>query len=330
VKDSDFIGRTVDRIARTLAILSTVNFGFIALAHEGPEHDIEELTERISKEGESAGLLLERAIEYQVIRKHAEATKDLERALRLEPHSPVIQRELGRVYFSTGKTNEALQTVTRGLEAPVKGADRASLLVVRAEILRPRKEYQKALDDANDAIEEHPDNVEWYLLRSQLQAELKLGKERVTGLEEGIQQTGSGVLQIEWIDALIDNEQHSLALEKIEAELNSSRLQSSWLIRRAKVRLASDKADEAKADLQAAIKELTGRMSAAAPDPSLLADRGLAYELFDDKEKALKDYNLAKEKGITDEWLQERIRAVRGSEGSGEGRRRSGSRRRPQ
>jgi tetratricopeptide (TPR) repeat protein len=296
-----------------------------ALAHDGPEHDIEELTEQISKEGESAQLLLERAIEYQVIRKYAEAIKDLERANALAPLSPGIQRELGRAYFSTGKTNEALRTVSRGLETPVSGAERASLLAVRAEILRPRKEFQKALDDTNEAIAEHPDNVEWYLLRSQLQAELKLPQERVAGLEQGIKVTGSGVLQIEWIDALIDNEQYGLALEKIEAELNSSRLQSSWLIRRARVRQALEKDKEAIADLQSAIRELNDRISPAAPDPSLLADRGLAYELLGDKEKALKDYNLAKEKGINDDGLQHRINALKGTQG--ENKRRSGRRR---
>ena len=88
----------------------------LALAHDGPEHDIQELTERIAKEGESADLLLQRAIEYQVIRKNGEAVKDLERAIELEPGSPAIQRELGRAYFSTGKTNEALRVVTRGID----------------------------------------------------------------------------------------------------------------------------------------------------------------------------------------------------------------------
>ena len=39
-----------------------------ALAHEGPEHEIDELTERIKTEGESADLLLQRAIEYNVLR----------------------------------------------------------------------------------------------------------------------------------------------------------------------------------------------------------------------------------------------------------------------
>lgn len=300
----------IRRCCLGLKALALISLGAMAFAHDGPEHEIEELTERITKEGESADLLLQRAIEYQVMRKPAEAVKDLERALNFEPDSPAIQRELGRAYFSTGKTNEALRIVTRGLEGTVEGADRASLLMVRAEIFRPRKEYQLALDDANEAIEQHPNNVEWYLERSQLQSVLKLAKERVAGLEQGIKETGSGVLLREWIDALIEDGRHGEALEKIEAELNTSRLQSSWLILRAKVLLATDQKAAAKKDLEAALKELNVRMSSAAPDPSLLVDRGLAYDLLGDKENARKDYVQARDKGVTDEWVRERIRAI--------------------
>jgi tetratricopeptide (TPR) repeat protein len=292
-----------------LVIAAPDSFG-----HEGPEHEIAELTDRLLKEGPSAQLLLERAVEYQILRQYPEAVKDLERAARIEPQSAPILRELGRVYFTTGKTNEALETVTRGLETSVRGAERASLLVTRAEVLRARQDFTRALKDANEAIEEHPGNVEWYLLRSQLQAQLKLRADRVKDLDEAIEKTGSGMLQIEWIDALIDNEQYPLALEKIENELKASRLRSTWLIRRARVLLATARADAAKADLRAAIGELNDRLNPSAPDPSLLADRGLAYELLGDKEKARKDYTAARDKGLVDDWLQSHIRALGGDD----------------
>ena len=102
-----------------------------------------------------------------------------------------------------------------------------------------------------------------------------------------------------------------LVIEKIEAELASSRVQSSWLIRRAKVRLATKQNEGAKADLEAALKELNGRMSGSAPDPSLLVDRGLVYDLLGDRDAAHKDYSQAKDRGITGEWINERIRATK-------------------
>ena len=301
-------------VVRPLTACCCIALQAVAFGHDGPEHEIQELTERIAKEGESADLLLKRAVEYGVMGKNTEATKDLERALSFEANSPEIQGALSRAYFVSGKTNEALQTVTSALKKSAEASEYASLLMVRVDILRARHEYQKALDDADNAILKHPHVAEWYLTRSQLQARLKLHASRVEGLRDGIKQTGSGVLEAEWIDALIDDEQHSKALEKIEAELKASRLQSSWLIRRAKVRLATGREEEGKSDLEAAIAELNLRIGTASPDPSLLADRGRAYDILGKKEDARKDYQQAKEKGVADDWLSDRIAALKEQE----------------
>jgi tetratricopeptide (TPR) repeat protein len=302
------------RFIQAITVGCSLVTGLPGLAHDGPEHDIEELTERMAKEGESTDLLLQRAIEYNVLGKFTEAAKDLERALQFDPDSLTVQRELSRAYFASGKTDEALKAASRGLKNPAAGPDYASLLMVRAEILRARGEHQKALDDADLAIEEYPNNVEWYLVRSQLQSRLKLKKERLNGLEEGIKETGSGVLEIEWIDALIDDGQHPAALERIETELKNSRWRSSWLIRRAKIRLAAKNAEEATADLETAITELNRRINPTSPDPSLLADRGQAQDLLGKKEEARKDYEQARDKGLSEDWLRERIRLLKEAE----------------
>ncbi len=280
-------------------------------AHEGPEHDIAELTELMSKHGETADLLTQRAVEYQVLGKHAEAARDLERAVHLEPRLLATQRELSRAYFALGKTNEALQTVSRALRTAVEQPGRSSLLVVRAEILRARKDNAKALEDLNAAILGHPGNVDWHLARSQVQASLKLTKERVSSLEQGIQESGSGVLQTEWVEALIADGQHSRALERIELELKASRWKSSWQIRRAKVHLATAKPEQAMSDLKAALAELERRINPAAPDPSLLVDRGLVHELLGNKADARKDYELARSKGFNEESVRERIEVLK-------------------
>ena len=286
-----------------------------AFAHAGPEHDIEELTDRLSKEGESADLFLQRAIEYELLSKHAEATRDLEHALRFEPHSLPIQRELSHTYFVSGKTNEALQTANRGLEAATgEGSDYAALLIVRAEILRAANHFDKAVADANRAIKTEPGKVEWYLFRSQLQAHLKQKKERIAGLEDGIKETGSAVLENERIDALIEDTQYETALIRIDKELEDSRWKSSWLIRRAKVRLATAKTVEGKADLDAAISEIESRINLNSPDPSLLADRGTARELLGNYEGARKDYEDARDKGVAEDWLLDRIRILKEKE----------------
>ena len=78
------------------------------------------------------------------------------------------------------------------------------------------KDYQKALEDADKAISEYPDNAECYLTRSLLQQQLGLKKERIKGLEDGIRETGSGLLEAEWIDALIEGGKTDLALQRIQ------------------------------------------------------------------------------------------------------------------
>jgi len=80
------------------------------------------------------------------------------------------------------------------------------------------------------------------------------------------------------------------------------------------VRLAAGKTEEAKSDLEAALLELDRRMNATSPDPSLLADRGMARELLGKKEEARKDYEQARDKGLTDEWVRDRIRLLKGTE----------------
>jgi regulator of sirC expression with transglutaminase-like and TPR domain len=153
-----------------------------------------------------------------------------------------------------------------------------------------------------------------------LHAHLLRKKERIAGLDEGIKSTGSGVLENERIDALIDDHQFEAALAKIEKELDESRWKSTWLIRRAKVRLGTEKKAEAKMDLEAAIAEIQTRINLNSPDPSLLADRGTARELLGNREGARKDYEDARDKGVTEEWLLERIRALKekGKEDSAE------------
>ncbi len=308
-----------------LALCGSLLSPALALAHDGPEHEIDELNERIKAEGESADLLLQRAIEYNVLGKANEAFKDLERALYFDVHSPLILRELSRAHLGFGRTNEALDAVNSGLKHSAAGVEHASLLMVRAEVLRARKEPQKALEDADHAIREHPDNAGWYLARSQIHQSLGLKKERIKGLEDGVRETGSGLIDAEWIDALIDGGKGQQALARIETELQDARLQSTWLIRRAKVRLAQNKKDEAKSDLEAALTELNQRLGRSSSDPLLLMDRGHAYELLGRKDDAKKDYESARNKGVVDEWLREHLKAVGGDDKKDD--RRPGSRR---
>ncbi|HAM70824.1 MAG TPA: hypothetical protein DCM86_04190 [Verrucomicrobiales bacterium] len=307
------LARTATFALAAAALLSLLPAGKAA-AHEGPEDEVAEITEQIEARGESADLLMQRAIEYRVMGKNAEAAKDLERATKLQPELLLAQRELGRVYFALGKTNEALDTVTHALRSKSEQEpELAALRLLRAEFYRARGENKKALEDANEGIRLHKGTVEWYLIRSDLHERLKLPRERIAGVEEGLRETGGGVLEVELVEAMLDDGQNEKALLKIEEELKASRLQSSWLIRRARARQGLGQKESAKADLDAALEEISHRLNPSSPDPMLLADKGLAHELLGQKDEAKKYYELARDAGGED-WVKEKIKQLKADE----------------
>jgi tetratricopeptide (TPR) repeat protein len=279
-------------------------------AHDGPEHEIEVLTERMKNSGETAALLAERAVEYRVLGKLAEATKDLERAVALEPDSLVIHRELARVQFLDGKPKDALATANRGLNLDSdEPAHVASARILRAEILRAEKDPRKALEDCDAAIKLHAGNPEWYILRSDLHKRLKLSKERLEGIEAGLKETGAGILEIERIEALTDAGQFQNALTIIEPELHDSRVKSSWFIRRARALIGLGRKEEAEGNLRSALAEIGTRLNAKTPDAPLLLDKALAHELLNETRPALRAYREARDKGAARP-LDDKIKAL--------------------
>lgn len=302
------------RLMRLVTAIGTALLGALkVMAHDGPEHEIEELTELIAK-GETADLFLQRAIEYRVLGKNGEAAADLEQAARLDPASLLVQRELGRVYFNLGKTNEAIDLLSHALKTKTEQpTELAALRVLRAEFLGARSENKKALEDCEAAIRVQLSNVEWYLLRSDLQRRLKQAKERVSGLEQGIKETGAGILEIELVEALLDDRQFQTTLPLIERELHSSRIQSSWLIRRARARLGLGEKEAAMEDLKNALKEMATRITSTATDATLLTERAHAHELLGEREEARGYYEQARDAGAED-WVKDKIKVLKAAE----------------
>ena len=283
-------------------------------AHDSPDHVIETLTAEMARAGETPRLLVERAGEQRIMGRLPQAAADLEKALQLEPEFLPARIELGRVYLAQGKRAEALKIVERVMGVRAAEPERAALHMVRAEIFRAQGDYKKALEACHQALQLQAGDVDWYLTRSQLQAQLGKHQERLAGLEQGIKQTGGVVLENERVEALIDAGQHRAALALIEPQLQDSRWQSSWLIRRARARLGLGEKEKARADLRAAIAEINerfGPFDAFNPDLTLLLDRGVAEALLGDLSSARKDFQQARAAGM-DEWFVSRLEARAG------------------
>ena len=286
----------------------------VACAHNGPEHQIEALSERLIREGASADVLLERAIEYRVLGKLKEAARDLQRAVRLAPGDSLVLLELAQIELQRGRGSEALLWVRRALQVPgLATGERAAILMIRSHCRAAEGSKLEALEDCSEALRWNPQLISAYLERSAWQQRLQRPRERILGLEEGIRRTGAGLLVAERIEALLDDAQWQQALDAIEPELTSSRLQGTWKIRRARALKGLSRQTEADRDLQSALEEIELRMPREVKDSSLLMDRAFARELLGQTESAIQDYKLAARCGGGEEAIEagRRLRRTR-------------------
>ncbi|HKQ40554.1 MAG TPA: hypothetical protein VJ063_20965 [Verrucomicrobiae bacterium] len=268
-----------------------------AFSHDSPEHKINDLSSQLARSNNSPLLLIERALEHRDLGHFADAAADLKAAYQLDSTLTAALKELALVELADGKPDLALCSINQVLGGPASsrvGELPPDFLIARAEIQTARRDYRSALADCEAAFRQPTDNVEWYLIRAQLQRRLGKLRDCLAGLRDGFAKTGSAVLEEEIIDAMIDVGEHKLALKKIERELRDSRSRSSWLIRRARVRLALGQTKSASRDLNAALTELNSRITPDAPDVILIIDRGTAHALLGDNIRARADLALAR------------------------------------
>jgi tetratricopeptide (TPR) repeat protein len=250
-------------------------------AHDSPEHTVEALTTLMDRAGQTPDRLFQRATELRALGHLDQAAADLEAALELDSRYVPAALGLCRIRMAQSDLEAGLDLSARALASlDLSGRQRAELLIIRAQLLQRCGQWTDALAACNQALKEPQPPVDWYLVRSRLQRYLQLDDQRISDLERAWQQTGSAVVQIEFIEALIDARKWDQALAHLQPELASARWQSAWLIRRARVRLGQGAQAAGRADLQRAIDEINTRLNPARPDVTLVADRAFAHELL--------------------------------------------------
>ena len=257
-------------------------------AHESPEHEIESLTREIKTQGVSAERLFRRALEYRSLRKHHLYEHDLDAALKLNPNFVPVRIELAK-----WKLQQQESSAARALIEPITSDEdrviRAVAIAMRAKTEMIDKNWDRAIADFTTALKTRPD-IELFLQRAESQHHAKNWDELLAGLRDGYSRTESPILLRELCDRLLEVQDESMnvnrqschreAMEIIEHELNGSRFQSSWLTRRARLRLTQKDRTGAATDLTAAIAEIQDRMSGNHPDPQLVAEIQAAKELL--------------------------------------------------
>lgn len=275
-----------------------------AVAHDSPEHVAASLTVEMTRTGTNATLLWRRATEYRALGRLTPATADLQQALALDPKFIPAWSDLARVQLSRNRASDALISINSAFDLSPDEAGRAPLRMVRAEVQAALGKPDDALADCERALSAGSMlEADWYLARGQLQIRLGRYAEAAAGLKAGFDQTGSAVLEAEWIDALIDAGSYREALSLIEPRLAEARCQSSWLLRRGRARLATGDTVRARGDLNAAISEINGRLHPTQPDAALLAERGLASALLGDEAAARRDLAAARRREADDATL---------------------------
>ena len=275
---------------RLSLILFLLSSGF-AGAHHSPDELIAELTLKIEAAGDSDPLLFyKRATEYRALRQYAEAAADFRRVADLCQNDPSPRKALAQVLLWQNEIDEARDAVNDALTL-AQGDEKAATYVVLAEVERTAKKNKAALVALDEAFEIRPiGEIDWYLLRSELQDELKQTEKQIADLKTGYEATASIVLRNEWIEALLDGGYYQMALPVIETELAACRLKSSWLIRRAKALTGLQQDQAAKADLLEALEELDRRVHPLRPHPGLLLDRAFVHISLSNKTAAREDF----------------------------------------
>ena len=257
-------------------------------AHDSPEHEIEALNKKIAASGVTAELLARRATEWRALLKYDEAARDLERALLIKSNSVPLMLEYASVELERGNVCAAGGVIQYGL-ARAQETEKAPLQMMMAEVFERTGVHDKALVECDKAMTASEPQLEWHLTRARLMCRLGRHAQAAAALKTAYEKTPNVVLEIEWIEAMIDAGQSAEALERVAKYTERGRWRSAWLIRRARAELGLNRTDAAQASLATALAELEQRINPAKVDATLLADRAMALLLRGDRAAAAKD-----------------------------------------
>ncbi|MGI8603455.1 MAG: hypothetical protein ACR2OZ_10705 [Verrucomicrobiales bacterium] len=285
-------------VSSVMAVLGSVSL----LAHPDPAHNIEQITAQIAAGDRRPPLFYSRGVEHRALGQLKEAERDFRECVNLDPAFVPARKDLASVLADQGRTNEALvfaQEAIRhaGAKSPPVQASCWSLL---ARIELARKDFKACIEATSEAFKLVPrGELDWFLLRAEAQQGLGCAEGAIADLKSGYDTLKSSVLRTAWLDALVEAGRGAEALPMIEAEMAECRYRASWLIRRARIRVAQKQTAAAKGDLHAALAELELHIFPDEPDPTLLVERGMVFALLGETKKAREE--LERVRSITSE-----------------------------
>ena len=247
---------TLMRIAISFALLYVVvSLPFSALAHDGIDEQIAEVTRQIERDPKNAALYLKRGELHRLHRDWDKASLDYDHAARLNPQLAVVDLARGKMLYESGKHEPAKLQLDRFLS---QQPEHVEALVTRGRVLAKLNRHAEAAQDFTAAIAHSAPRPqpEMYIERAQTLAAagIEFRDEALRGLDEGIEKLGPLVtLQLAAVDLELAQKRYDRALTRLERIAAQSPRKETWLARRGEIMEQAERKTEAHESYAAAL-----------------------------------------------------------------------------
>lgn len=260
-----------------------------SFAHEGLGHDIERETRSLAEDPSDIDARLRRAHYYRLDGQPEKALADLQQATRFAPDDARVHLEKGFALADLGRDTDAEVELSAFIS---QTGGSASALAERARVRARTARLDLAIADLEAAIALGP-SLELYLERGRLLEDRGRYSEAAAGYRDALTRLGeTPLLQLPFVDALIQLERYDDALTAVDGALARGQLQTQWLLKRGEVLERMGRAEEAQAARQSALSRASAAFGRH-PTSANLVERAKVHLALGDAPAARRDVEQA-------------------------------------
>ncbi len=224
----------------------------VTVGHPGLHHDLERVSQALSKEPDRVDLLVKRGRLFRLDAHPRASLVDLDRAFRLAPDDRGVALERGLTLSTLRRDQEAEAELTRFIRL---GGTASVAYAERGHVRARGRQLEPAIADYSAALERKP-VVDVYLARAHVQEASGRLDAAAKGLSDGLSKLGGAVVLRE---ALIRIEtarrRFDVAIALIDEVLVTAQVKTEWYLRRGNVWKAAGDVAEARRDYDRALAE---------------------------------------------------------------------------
>jgi tetratricopeptide (TPR) repeat protein len=234
------------------ALTALVGSGPLAMGHPAHEHVRERLDDRLAA-APAAMQFVERGDLSRAQGRWREAEADYRRALEMEPDAWAAHFGLARALAAVGDDAAALEAVAAGQTRSRAPAETGAFRAVAAEVHERRGELAAAADAWQAAVASPRAEIDWHLAYARVLQRQGRAADARAALARACACNPSEALRRAWLETVVDAGDAATAEPLIAAGLSAARRPGTWLLLRARLRLAQGRHAEAAADARQAL-----------------------------------------------------------------------------